>query len=207
MGEARTTKEEIVHILKTKGEQTIATLSEKLQITEMAVRRHVSKLETEEMIESKMLRQQVGRPIYMYMLSEKGEDFFPKDYKQFTLEMLEDLEQFGVVDAMLKARTERMEKQLKLRVDREEKLIHKLQEVAALQEENGYMIKIDQDGENSFVLQKQNCPLMAVARKFPQLCEEEKEMYQRLFADMDVKVLSNMCDGDCDCSYKIEEKK
>ncbi|CAM4333045.1 decarboxylase [Bacillus manliponensis] len=207
MGEARTTKEEIIHIFKTKGEQTIAMLAEELQITEMAVRRHVSKLEKEELIASKMVRQQVGRPTYVYMLSEKGEDSFPKDYKKFALDMLEDLQQFDVVNTMLKARTERIEKQLKRRMDRQESFVHKLQEVALLQEKNGYMVEIESDGEKSFILHKQNCPLIDVAKQFPQLCEEEKQMYKRLFVDANVKVLSNMCAGDCNCSYKIEEKK
>ncbi|MDM5157085.1 DeoR family transcriptional regulator [Bacillus sp. DX1.1] len=210
MGEARTTKEEIVQLLKVKGEQTVAMLAESLQITEMAVRRHLSKLEKEQVIHSKMMRQHVGRPIYVYGLSEKGEDLFPKEYKQFALDILEELQRIGdetIVKAILQARTERMEEQLQKRVSRQDKLINKLKEVAFLQERNGYMVQVKQEGENSFILQKQNCPLMTVAEKFPQLCVDEKNMYQRLFSSANVKVLSNMCDGDCHCSYQIQEKK
>ncbi|MBO1581979.1 metalloregulator ArsR/SmtB family transcription factor [Bacillus sp. XF8] len=210
MGEARTTKEEIVQLLKINGEQTVGSLAESLEITEMAVRRHLSKLEKEEIIQSKMVRQHVGRPTYVYALSQKGEDSFPKDYKQFALGMLEDLEQIGdetLVNAILKARTNRMEEQLEKRVSRRENVLQKLREVTVIQEENGYMVQVKQDGENSYILQKQNCPLKAVAEKYPQLCLEEENMYKRLFSDEDVKVLSNMCDGDCHCSYHIQEKK
>ncbi|MBY0598202.1 helix-turn-helix transcriptional regulator [Bacillus bingmayongensis] len=210
MGEARTTKEEIVQLLKINGEQTVGSLAESLEITEMAVRRHLSKLEKEEIIQSKMVRQHVGRPTYVYALSQKGEDSFPKDYKQFALGMLEDLEQIGdetIVNAILKARTNRMEEQLQKRVSRRENVLQKLREVTVIQEENGYMVQVKQDGENSYILQKQNCPLKAVAEKYPQLCLEEENMYKRLFSDEDVKVLSNMCDGDCHCSYHIQEKK
>ena len=45
MGEARTTREEIVQLLKIKGEHTVAELAEALEITEMAIRRHLSNLE------------------------------------------------------------------------------------------------------------------------------------------------------------------
>jgi len=109
MEEARTTKEEIVQLLKINGEQTVASLAESLEITEMAVRRHLSKLEKEKIIQSKMVRQHVGRPTYVYDLSQKGEDSFPKDYKQFALEVLEDLESIGdetLVNAILKGENE-----------------------------------------------------------------------------------------------------
>ncbi|MDI6535329.1 ArsR family transcriptional regulator, partial [Bacillus mycoides] len=44
MGEARTTREEIVLLLKIKGVHTVAELAVALEITEMAIRRHLSKL-------------------------------------------------------------------------------------------------------------------------------------------------------------------
>ncbi len=53
MGETRTTKEEIVQLLKINGEHTVAELAKSLDITEMAVRRHLSKLEKEQLIDSK----------------------------------------------------------------------------------------------------------------------------------------------------------
>ena len=43
-------------------------------------------------------------------------------------------------------------------------------------------------------------------QRFPQVCEDEKEMYKRLFAGADVKTLANMCEGDCSCSYQVKEK-
>ncbi|EEM14767.1 MULTISPECIES: helix-turn-helix transcriptional regulator [Bacillus] len=210
MEEARTTKEEIVQLLKINGEQTVASLAESLEITEMAVRRHLSKLEKEKIIQSKMVRQHVGRPTYVYDLSQKGEDSFPKDYKQFALEVLEDLESIGdetLVNAILKARTNRMEEQLQKRISRQDNVWQKLREVAVIQEKKGYMVQVKQEGENSYILQKQNCPLKAVAEKYPQLCLEEESMYKRLFSDENVKALSNMCNGDCHCSYHIQEKK
>ena len=56
-GEARTTKDEIVHLLKVKGEHTVAELADVLEITEMAIRRHLSNLEKDGLIYSKMVRQ------------------------------------------------------------------------------------------------------------------------------------------------------
>ncbi|MFL0402511.1 helix-turn-helix transcriptional regulator [Bacillus nitratireducens] len=210
MGEARTTKEEIIQLLKVKGEHTVAELAEALEITEMAIRRHLSKLENDELIYSKMVRQHIGRPTYLYGISQKGEDTFPKEYKQFAIDMLEDLARMGdekILRYVLKERTKRMEEQLQKRVSNQKNLAYKVQEIAAMQEKNGYMVQIKRDGENSFVIEKQNCPLKEIAERFPQVCEDEKEMYNRLFAGADVKTLANMCEGDCSCSYQVKEKK
>lgn len=210
MGEARTTREEIVQLLKIKGEHTVAELAEALEITEMAIRRHLSKLENDELIYSKMVRQQVGRPTYLYGLSQKGEDTFPKEYKQFAIEILDDLARMGdekILRYVLQARTKRMEEQLKKKISNQSNLAYKVQEIAAMQEKNGYMVQIKRDGERSFILEKQNCPLKEIAEKFPQVCEDEKDMYKRLFTGANVKALTNMCVGDCNCSYQIKEKK
>ncbi|SFJ76103.1 MULTISPECIES: metalloregulator ArsR/SmtB family transcription factor [unclassified Bacillus (in: firmicutes)] len=211
MGEAaRSTREEIIQLLKVRGEQTVSLLAEALQITEMAVRRHLSKLEKDKLIEMKMVRQHVGRPMYVYCLSAKGEDLFPKQYKQFAVEMLEDLQRIGdeeLVKKLLQARTDRMEEQLAKRVNRKETTLERLKEIAIMQEKNGYMVRVEQESEHSFILQKQNCPLMEVAEKFPQICHDEKSMYNKLLPTADVKVLSSMCAGDCFCSYQIIEKK
>lgn len=82
-------------IVESKGEHTVAELADVLEITEMAIRRHLSNLEKDGLIYSKMVRQHVGRPTYLYGLSEKGEDTFPKEYKQFAIDMLEDLARMG----------------------------------------------------------------------------------------------------------------
>jgi predicted ArsR family transcriptional regulator len=210
MGQARTTKEEIVQLLKVKGEHTVAELAEALEITEMAIRRHLSNLEKDELIYSKMLRQHVGRPTYLYRLSQKGEDTFPKEYKQFAIEILDDLARMGdekILRHVLQARTKRMEEQLQKKISNQSNLAYQVQELAAMQEKNGYMVQIKRDGERSFILEKQNCPLKEIAEKFPQVCEDEKDMYKRLFTGANVKTLSNMCVGDCNCSYQIKEKK
>ena len=117
----------------------------------MAIRRHLSNLEKDGFIYSKMVRQHVGRPTYLYGLSEKGEDTFPKEYKQFAIDMLEDLARWACF--VLKERTKRMEEQLQKRVSNQKNLAYKVQEIAAMQEKNGYMVQIKRDGENSFVIE------------------------------------------------------
>ena len=69
--------------------------------------------------------------------------------------MLEDLARMGDEKILLrfKERTKRMEEQLQKRVSNQKNLAYKVQEIAAMQEKNGYMVQIKRDGENSFVIE------------------------------------------------------
>lgn len=72
------TRHLIMTLLKTKGPLTIGALAEELGITEMGVRRHVLQLEQEGLAKTKVVRQAMGRPLHMYSLTEKSEEYFPK---------------------------------------------------------------------------------------------------------------------------------
>lgn len=71
------TRDKILQMLKTKGELSAKEITEFIGITSMAVRRHINTLEKEGLIESKTIRQPMGRPSAIYRLTEQAEDFFP----------------------------------------------------------------------------------------------------------------------------------
>ncbi len=60
------------------------------------------------------------------------------------------------------------------RVSNQKNLAYKVQEIAAMQEKNGYMVQIKRDGENSFVIEKQNCPLKEIAERFRKYVKMKK---------------------------------
>ncbi len=80
------TKEQILKMLKVQKRLTVGEMAEQLQITEMAVRRHLSALEREELVESTLVRQPMGRPTNVYQLSVKGHQRFPRHYQQTMLD-------------------------------------------------------------------------------------------------------------------------
>lgn len=73
------TRERILHLMKTAGPLSAKELTTELQITEMAVRRHLGTMERDGLIESKMIRQTQGRPTAVYGLTELAEGIFPKN--------------------------------------------------------------------------------------------------------------------------------
>jgi DeoR family suf operon transcriptional repressor len=208
--QARSTKDEIISLLKDKQQLTVTDLAKELCVTEMAVRRHISKLEKEELIEATLMRQHVGRPAYVYQLSAKGEDLFPKQYKEFTLGLLEDLKRMGqepLIHELMATHTERAKAKIEKRLTDKKSLGARLKEIAAVQEQNGYMTDVKQQADGTFIFTQQNCPLLSVAKQVPYLCEREGAMYQELLPEAEVTILSCIADHDCTCMYKIQKKR
>lgn len=73
-----TTRERILHMMKTSGPLSAKEITSELKITEMAVRRHLGTMERDGLIESKMIRQTLGRPTAVYGLTEMAEGFSRK---------------------------------------------------------------------------------------------------------------------------------
>lgn len=111
------TREQILHLLKTDGPMTVSDLAEKLDITEMAVRRHLNTLERDQMIGSRLLRQAMGRPTSQFYLTDKADEYFPKNYHTFALSLLEDIEETEgpeAVERLFERRKDRLTKSFKM---------------------------------------------------------------------------------------------
>lgn len=202
----RNTKEQILSLLKQNGSLTIMELAHELEITEMAVRRHIQTLERDKLIRSNVKKQTMGRPSKVYQLAEQGEDYFPKKYKEFSLEILRGLKEAGqeqlIKDILLKRR-ERLLEQYKLD-QKEESFKGKMENLRRIQEHEGYMPRIE-NTDGAIHLKELNCPYVEIAKEFPQICQAERSFIQQ-FLGADLMPLSSMAEGHTCCHYTIEER-
>ncbi|WP_338449288.1 winged helix-turn-helix transcriptional regulator [Niallia oryzisoli] len=201
----RNTKEQILALLKQYGSLTIMELSNELGITEMAVRRHVQTLERDKLIRSNVKKQTMGRPSKVYELAEQGENFFPKKYKELSLEILNGLKEAGqedLIKQILEKKREQFLEQYKLD-HKQEALAEKLESLKRIQEREGYMPQIEkQDGKLHF--KELNCPYVEIAKEYPGICQAEREFIKK-FLDADFTTLSSMAEGHTCCHYSIQE--
>ena len=84
-----TTQEATLLLIKRAGELTVSDLCKELGITSMAVRRHLASLQTEGLIESRLVRQSRGRPTYRYKLTDKAESLFPTGFQNLAIDILD----------------------------------------------------------------------------------------------------------------------
>ena len=86
------TREKIILLLKKNGPMPIDDLSKELKITSMGIRQHLLSLERKGLIDYVTKKQGIGRPAFLYKLTDKADDLFPKAYHNFIIETFKDIE-------------------------------------------------------------------------------------------------------------------
>ena len=85
------TKDDILRYLLRKGETSSQALADDLGISAQAVRRHLKDLEAERLIVHQPVSSGMGRPQYVYQLTDEGRSYFPEAYDRFALDLLDTL--------------------------------------------------------------------------------------------------------------------
>ena len=76
----QTTKSQILSLLKRSGGNTVEELASSLSLARMTVRQHLATLERDDLVTAREVRRATGRPHFLYTLTDKGEETFPKRY-------------------------------------------------------------------------------------------------------------------------------
>ncbi|WP_240418924.1 helix-turn-helix transcriptional regulator [Paenibacillus periandrae] len=201
------TRRVVMTMLKTKGPLAVSEIAKQLGITEMAVRRHLNTLERDGLIESKLVRQAMGRPTNLYSLTENADELFPKNYYNLTLDLLGELvEEAG--EAKVQLLFERRKEKL---IDRYEEQMQgkelgdRVKALAEIQNANGYMVNWSADEDGTFVINEHNCPISQVANQYNHACHCELMMFETLL-DANVKRTECLVKGGLKCSYSIQAK-
>lgn len=201
------TREKIMHMLKTHGELSAKAITDQLGITGMAVRRHLSVLEKEELIIYTTVRQTMGRPMAVYRLTEKAEDFFPKKYHTIALELLSELEgESGeeVVNHLFDLRQNSLQKRHQQLLEGKD-LEGKIAALAEIQSNNGYMATWKKTSDSVFELTEYNCPIYQIANNYQHACTCELRLFESLLG-ANVERTECLASKGKKCVYRIQQE-
>ncbi|WP_310258260.1 helix-turn-helix transcriptional regulator [Fictibacillus barbaricus] len=205
------TRDEIIYLLKRHKRMTVTEMAKSLGITEMAVRRHLNTLERDHVVETTLVRQAMGRPIHFYHLSATGDEQFPRNYSGLTVELLKDLEDMSgtnMVEGLFQKREDRLQDKYKDRMDSLNDFEAKVNELANIQNEAGYMVDWKKDEEaGTYVLTEYNCPIAKVANEYQQACSCELSLFKRMLHTDDIERKTCMAKGGDYCCYVIKDSK
>ena len=87
----QSTRDTILHALKSSNQATVEALAEIANVSPVTVRHHLNSLQADGLIEVDSVRRKVGRPYYVYSLSESGHELFPHKYVRLTNRLLDEL--------------------------------------------------------------------------------------------------------------------
>jgi len=202
----KNTKDKILHLLKKEGSLTVSDLTKRLEITHMAVRKHLTIMEKDGMIQAKEFKQSMGRPMQLYSLTEKAEMHFPKNYEGISIGFLRDIEELygdGSVQHLFEKREARLIHEYAVRMDSKEPL-QKMKEITKIQNEKGYMAELNQLEENTYELIEYNCPILEVAKEFKIACKCETEMFKDVLKTENISRSCCRTDGDSHCRFLVK---
>lgn len=202
------THQAVIFHLKRQGEMTVAELCELLGITSMAVRRHLSGLQQDGLIECRLVRKSRGRPSYYYRLTSKAESLFPSAINNFAMEMLDAVHeakgQEGVME-LLSLRNEALLKKLLPELETLS-LEHRIAAVVKIFSENGYMTEFKRLEDGNFFIYQQHCAVHNLATKYRQLCHLESQLLERLIGAKTTRQQYIMKE-DSICGYLVSSVK
>ncbi|MEK3990416.1 MULTISPECIES: helix-turn-helix transcriptional regulator [Robertmurraya] len=205
---SKNTREHILDLLKKEVSLAVNELTERLHITHMAVRKHLTILEKDHLIQSIEVKQPLGRPLQMYSLTEKGEQLFPKNYESISVEFLRDIQELHgeeTIQLLFDKREKRITDEYKLKVQEKKNLSEKIKELATLQNDKGYMTEVNQVDEHSYEMIEYNCPIYAVAKEFMIACRCETDMFKNVVGTKQVDRICCKTDGDDHCRFVFRE--
>lgn len=202
------TRRKILQLLKLKGGMTADELSQTLKITSMGVRRHLITLERDGLIQYKTEQRGMGRPSYVYALTELGDELFPRTYPQLVnsfLDAVKALDGDKGLERIFRKRTEWLEAQYRARLN-DKDLEAQVKGLAQIRTEEGYMASFEKLDENTFILREHNCAICQIARHCSQACSYEVELFRRVFKGAEVAREKHIMRGDLTCTYVIRRK-
>jgi DeoR family suf operon transcriptional repressor len=87
----QTTKQQILALLKRTGSATVEEAAGALSVASMTARQHLVGLERDGLVAAEKVRRSNGRPHYLYTLTSKGEETFPRHYDLLAQVLLDEV--------------------------------------------------------------------------------------------------------------------
>lgn len=203
----KSTREKIMrHLLAFPG-ATIKDLAKAVEINGISVRHHLTTMEDEELIASSEERHGVGRPRFIYHLTDKGIEKFPTSYIIITKRILESLKNrfsseeiknllseigSGIADSYkdeFKGKT----------------LLERITLLPTILSNEGFTVEM-KEKDGNYILTSFSCPYYNVLIDHPELCMMDHQLIKQLISKP-VHIESCINDGDSHCSYRFNLNK
>ncbi|HVG21010.1 MAG TPA: metalloregulator ArsR/SmtB family transcription factor [Blastocatellia bacterium] len=205
-GEGKT-RRAIVKLLKTDGPIDSAQMAERLGLTAMAVRQHLYALQSESLVTAEERPVPVGRPAKFWRLTREADRLFPEAYAELSVALIDALQDtFGAegLNRVLVSRCARQQEEYAKRIRPADPLEKKLRELARLRTEEGYMAEVKSEGDGSYLLVENHCPICAAAAACQGFCATELDLFRSaLGPGVGVERVEHIVSGAQRCAYRV----
>lgn len=204
---ASDTKRALLQLMKRRGEIALDDAIEATGYARTTLREHLNQLERDGLVQRRSERQGRGRPRLQYQITERGERLFPTRDGVLLRELLRYLQAHGqgaLIEGFFESFWETRVDEVKHRIRQagaEEGLERKLEVLASILQEEGFMPDIQQDADR-VVIRECNCPFAEAVKQTRLPCQLEELFYEAVL-DASVERDEYIPDGSPACTYSV----
>jgi predicted ArsR family transcriptional regulator len=199
----------LVH-LRQAGPSSPDVLASALGASRTGILQQLHALEAAGLVSHAAEKHGVGRPRHVYDVTADAQGLFPTDYGGFASGLVKAIEAVGgddLVEQVFAARRrqigDRIRRRMAERLPDDASLTDRVQALAVLQDEAGYLAEALIDADGTLRLREHNCAIDKIARRTSAPCDAELALFRELLGDGVVRE-THIASGDRCCTYRID---
>ncbi len=195
------TKETILYALKSAVQAKVEDLADIANVSPVTVRHHLNTLQAEGLIEVNSIRRKVGRPYYVYSLSETGHELFPHKYVRLTNRLLDEVKSSLPPETVVQLFDGIAQKMLAERKGEFEHLSFnkRLNYLVSMLSEEGFLVRMEQENGH-FTITEYGCPYQSVSEEHAEICDMDQTLMVTIL-QTPVEQHSCILNGDECCQF------
>lgn len=185
------------------NQATVDDLATAAGVSPVTVRHHLNSLQGEGLISAESIRRKVGRPYYVYSLTEKGLELFPKKYFALSSRLLAELKEKFSADVV----TDLFESLVQRIVDEHRgefeqlNFEERLDYVVKLLADEGFLAKWEKVGDD-YKLTEYSCPFLGIGHTHGEICTLDTALIEAVMGEP-IQQHSCMLNGDECCQFTL----
>ncbi|BAB60591.1 hypothetical protein [Thermoplasma volcanium GSS1] len=200
------TENEIIILLKKDGPKRLDELAKELGISNMAVLRHMEKLEATGVVERRTFKGKQGRPYFKFSIKEIGASQITNSDGKILLDLISFLSENGhekILDNFLEWRYSQQIIEYRKQMSGEDS-DQKFLTLVKLRYDDCYFPEYSvRDG--IYEITEYNCPIFRIAQKDGYACELERKLFENT-TGFDVEYTHRQVDGAYSCKFILRKK-
>jgi predicted ArsR family transcriptional regulator len=207
------TRQTILEILRRRKHATVEGLTQQLGLAPATVRRHLDILMRDNYVSVTQKRRDIGRPHYVFSLTDAGDDLFPRGYVRLTNRILDELVSLDRDDTKGKSGVALAEIVFEKMADRiaetyagrisGKTIPDRLEEVTKLLAGEGMFFEW-RKADDGYLLLGQGCPCPRIADIHNEVCVHDQRLLARLL-DAEIEPLTGNEENSA-CAYLVRER-
>jgi predicted ArsR family transcriptional regulator len=199
----KSTRQQILEILRHRGESAIAELADSLGLATASVRRHLDVLQAEGLVELRSIRKQTGRPYYAFRLSELAEELTPSGYSKLVVRLLDEVTDIGgedLRDVLFERMAKRIAEEHQPQIDGMD-LERRVEQVTEALNTEGILDGWSRENDG-YHLFNRSCPYRRAAQASHAPCASDRKIIE-LLLDTEVEQIGRLVNGQMRCEYVV----